>query len=75
MYELFVMQGCPYCRKVMSFMEENGIEHKVKDVSVSENHDELMKLGGKYQVPFLKDGGVTMYESDDIIEYVKKHKV
>ena len=75
MYELFVMPGCPYCRKVMNFMEENSVEHKVRDVSISDNHDELMQLGGKYQVPFLKDGDVTMYESDKIIEYVKKHKV
>lgn len=33
----------------------------------------LLKLGGKAQVPFLDDieNGTSMYESDDIIEYVK----
>ena len=35
----------------------------------------LMKLGGKEQFPFLvdTDRGEMMYESEDIIEYVKKH--
>ena len=75
MYELFVMPSCPYCRKVMDYLDENKIEYKKKDISISENHDELMKLGGKYQVPFLKDGSVRMYESGNILEYVKKHKV
>ena len=32
----------------------------------------LLKLGGKAQVPFLDDfeNNISMYESDDIIEYV-----
>ena len=37
--------------------------------------EELIKLGGKSQVPFLSDPerSVKRYESDDIIEYVKEH--
>jgi glutaredoxin 2 len=35
----------------------------------------LLKLGGKEQVPFMvdTDKGVMMYESEDIIEYLKKN--
>lgn len=37
----------------------------------------LMKLGGLQQVPFLvdTDKGEMMYESSDIVEYLRKHYV
>ena len=43
------------------------------DVAEPENLSSLLKLGGKAQIPFLDDpqNGVSMYESDDIIEYAK----
>lgn len=74
MLELYVSEYCPYCRKVMKFFEENDIDFTQKDVSDSENFDKLVALGGKDQVPFLHDSenDVMMYESDDIINYVKK---
>jgi len=31
----------------------------------------VVKLGGKSQVPFLVDGNTMMYESDDIVQYLK----
>ncbi len=74
MLDLYVSQYCPYCKKVMNFLRENDIDFNEKDVSVSENFDKLLSLGGKDQVPFLNDidNDVLMYESDDIIEYIKK---
>lgn len=37
--------------------------------------EEVERLGGKLQVPFLVDteAGISMYESDDIINYVQKN--
>jgi len=37
-------------------------------------HDEL-RAGGEDQIPYLVDTqrGVTMYESDDIVEYLEAH--
>ena len=35
--------------------------------------DVVLKVGGDYMVPFLIDGDHFMYESDDIIEYLKKN--
>lgn len=74
MFELFVSEYCPYCRKVITFLQENDIDYIEKDVSDKQNFDKLVSLGGKDQVPFLNDSenNVLMYESDDIIEYVKK---
>lgn len=73
MFELFVLDSCPYSIKVMNFMKENNIKYKKRVVSEPENYDLLQKLGGKSQVPFLYDEekGLKMYESDDIIEYLK----
>ena len=74
MLELFVMHSCPYCRKVMEYFDSNGVEYVKNDISYQENHERLMKLGGVEQVPFLYDAekGLKMYESDDIIEYIKR---
>ncbi len=73
MLELFYSDTCPYCRKVIDFFEENNIDFIPKEIHESENYDDLMTIGKIAQVPFLldKENNVSMYESDDIIEYVK----
>lgn len=73
MIDLYILETCPFCRKVMSFFDENNIKYNKKDILEQDNLDELMKLGGKQQVPFLvdNDNNKSIYESDDIIEYVK----
>lgn len=72
MFDLYISETCPYCRKVIDFLEENNIKYNKKNVIESENLNMLLKLGGKAQVPFLDDfeNNISMYESDDIIEYV-----
>ncbi len=74
MLDLYVSQYCPYCKKVMNYLQENDVEFNMLDVADSENFDKLVKLGGKDQVPFLNDteNDVLMYESDDIIDYISK---
>lgn len=73
MIDLYILETCPFCRKVMNFFDENNIKYNKKDIIDKKNLDELIKLGGKQQVPFLfdSDNNKSMYESDDIIEYVK----
>lgn len=73
MPDLYILETCPYCRKVMDFFEKNKIKYEKKDISNPENLSMLMKIGGKQQVPFLddKENNITMYESDEIIEYMK----
>lgn len=71
MFDLYISETCPYCRKVIDFFEENNIKYNKKNVIEPENLNMLLKLGGKAQVPFLDDfeKNISMYESDDIIEY------
>lgn len=71
-YKLFVATLCPYCKKVENFMDEEGI--KLNVVNVDNDSDamaELIQKGGKRQVPCLFHDGEYMYESNDIIEFLK----
>lgn len=72
MFDLYELERCPYCQKVMEFMDKNNIEYKKHDINNSFEEEVLIKLGGKRQVPFLfdKNSGLKMYESADIIEYL-----
>jgi len=76
MLELFILETCPYCKKVMAFLDENKMEYRKIDITNKENEESLIRIGGKRQVPFLidKDRNIQMYESNDIIEYAKTLK-
>ena len=67
---------CPYCIKVMNYMKEKGIKFHKFDTSNSDNVLRLLSVGGKDQVPFLynEDTNDKLYESDDIIDYLKTLK-
>lgn len=74
-YKLFVGTVCPYCKKVENFMKEENIELEV--VNINEDRDglnELVENGGKRQIPCLYHDGEYLYESDDIIEFLKANK-
>ena len=73
MIELFILETCPYCQKVIKFLEEKHIDYKKIDISQKKSEETLIRIGGKRQVPFLVDTerNIQMYESDDIIEYLK----
>ena len=75
MLELYISETCPYCRKVMNFLEENNIKYSKMDVAVPQNLNTLINIGGMHQVPFMIDDNIKMYESDDIINYIKEHYV
>ena len=73
MLELFILESCPYCKKVMTYFDENNVEYRKIDISDKENEESLIRIGGKRQVPFMidKDRKIQMYESNDIIEYAR----
>ena len=49
------------------------MKYKKIDISNKESEESLIQIGGKRQVPFLIDTerNIQMYESKDIIEYLK----
>lgn len=70
---LYVGEGCPYCRKVLNFMNANDIALPIKEVWENEaNMQELIHLSKKQQVPCLSIDGEPLLESDDIIEKLKE---
>lgn len=77
MIDLFISEACPYCQKVMKYFDENDIEYNKIDTADEDNVLRLMTLGGKDQVPFLYNAKTDdrLYESDDIIDYVKNKEM
>jgi glutathione S-transferase len=82
MLELYQSEGCPYSEKAREKLTELGLSYVVHNPRSHEGetlndqtHDELLAIGGEDQIPFLIDHqeGETMYESDDIVEYLEKH--
>ncbi len=73
MYTLYYMPACPYCQKVLAFAQENDIELTLKDIHEGDHQADLVARGGKKTVPYLVDDttGQEMYESMDIINYLK----
>lgn len=70
--ELFMKPTCPYCIKVMNFMSENNITIPLRDIVADESAAEtLVTVGGKRQVPCLFIDGKPLYESGDIIEWLR----
>lgn len=74
--ELYMKPTCPYCIKVMSFMEENGVAVPLRDIEADEDAAKtLVAVGGKRQVPCLFIDGQPLYESGDIIERLRANEL
>ena len=73
--ELFKKDTCPYCQRVLGYIKDSGrtdiIFHDI--VKSPEAADILVREGGKKQVPCLFIDGKPLYESLDIISWLKEH--
>ncbi|MFB6220365.1 MAG: glutathione S-transferase N-terminal domain-containing protein [Halolamina sp.] len=81
MLELYQAEGCGYSEKVREVMTELGLSYVVHnprsatgEVRNERTHEALIALGGEDQIPFLVDQNreTRLYESDDIIEYLRE---
>ncbi|MFB6135949.1 MAG: glutaredoxin family protein [Halobacteriaceae archaeon] len=73
--ELYALDGCPYCEKVHDALEDNGIEYETHWVdALHSDRNEVKRASGQRGVPVLVDRehGVTMAESDNVLEYVER---
>jgi glutathione S-transferase len=76
-YQLFGYPSCPFCARVLRFLQESGIELSWRDIHGDRDaYAELLRGGGSSTVPCLRierDAGVTwLYESADIIDYLRR---
>lgn len=70
--KLYYMEACPFCKKVIRYMEKNHIDVELVDIRANtDNYKELIEIGGKDQVPMLLIDGKPLYESSDIIKWFK----
>ena len=78
MIKLYVSARCPFCQKVLAATHKLGLKEG-KDFTTIDaapgtpGSDVVLKVGGDYMVPFMIDGDLSMYESDDIIAYLKNN--
>uniref|UniRef100_UPI00263695CA glutathione S-transferase N-terminal domain-containing protein n=1 Tax=Halorientalis sp. TaxID=1931229 RepID=UPI00263695CA len=75
---------CPHSGKVREKLSELGVSYVIHnprlpgdqggDVTNELTHDELV-AGGNDQIPYLVDinHGVTVYDSDDIVDHLEQH--
>lgn len=73
--ELYKRDSCPYCMKVMRFIKVTG-RHDVEYRDIEASDDDrrrLVEAGGKQQVPCLFIDGEPLYESDDVIAWLRAH--
>lgn len=70
MITLYTRTGCPYCANVIAVCNEHGVPFLEKNIADETVLKELIREGGKQQVPYLIDGEVRMYESNDIVTYI-----
>jgi len=73
---LYQYEACPFCVKVRRFMQREAIVLPLKDAKREPFRGELLRGGGKLQVPCLKiekDDGTTqwMYESNEITAFLE----
>ena len=74
--DLYMFETCPYCQKVMREIQAEGrtdiVFHDIH--KEEEDRQTLIHVGGKEQVPCLFIDCVPMYESDDIVAWLKSHQ-
>lgn len=76
MLNLYIKTYCPYSVRVLEANTVIQAPLNILDMYVHpEFKAELLTKGGKTQAPYLEDTdtGVSMYESLDIIDYLKEH--
>ncbi|MFP9191693.1 glutaredoxin family protein [Natronosalvus vescus] len=70
---LYQLEGCPFCEKVADALDDASVEYEtVWTDAMHSDRNEVKRVSGQRGVPVLVDGetGVTMAESENILEYI-----
>jgi glutathione S-transferase len=76
MLTLYFKPTCSFSQRVLQMADNLNVSLELKDVSEDEAAlAELLTIGGEQRTPFLVDSerDVSMYESSDIIDYLREH--
>ena len=69
---LYYRPGCPYCKKVIRFIDKNDISVVHKNIENPKYAKELIAIGGTQEVPALIIEGKAMYGSTAIIKWLQE---
>jgi glutathione S-transferase len=72
---LYQLDGCPYCEKVADRLDQLDLDYESVWVEpLHSDRDEVKRVSGQRAVPVLvdDDAGVTMAESDRILEFIER---
>ncbi len=73
--ELYFYPECPYCQRVLIALDELGAQDAIVFKNIHTDDEAcrtLIDVGGKRQVPCLFIDGVPLYESADIVEWLRR---
>ena len=76
--ELFKFDACPFCVRVYRVLDQMGIREAVRMRDTWQEpgaNAELIERGGKRQVPCLFIDGEPLFESRDIIAWLRAYAV
>lgn len=72
--QFYELDGCPFCAKVRSKLDELGVEYDSHSVPSSHaERTEVEEISGQTEVPMIIDSDHDvegMHESDDIVAYL-----
>jgi len=68
--QFFTNGFSPFGRKVALALEYKGLSHETLDGLIKANHDRLLAVNPRAEVPVLVDGDVTVVNSSDIVAYL-----
>jgi len=72
---LYALDGCPYCETVHDALDAAGVDYETAWVdAMHSDRNEVKRVSGQRGVPVLVDDdhGVTMAESENIVDYVER---
>ncbi|WP_423744366.1 glutathione S-transferase N-terminal domain-containing protein (plasmid) [Haladaptatus sp. SPP-AMP-3] len=72
---LYSLDGCPFCEKVHDALDDADIAYETEWVEpLHSDRNEVKRVSGQRAVPVLvnEGSGVTMAESDKIVQYVEQ---
>ena len=75
MLTLYRLEGCPYCEIVVDRLEELDVDYESVWVEgLHSKRDAVRRVSGQRQVPVIVDDdfGVTMAESERILEFLER---
>lgn len=72
--KLYFSEFCPFCTEIVDYIRDKKLDIELMNATKDmELQKEIYSLGGKSQVPMLTIDGKAMYESRDIMDWIREN--